>query len=427
MFTLHKHQDVIIAAVKRFIIALSGIQGGKTTIGAIWLCHQLQKDRDRGKYGDYLLAAPTVKILQQSTLPKFREIFPSDWGEWKEQRQCFDLSWGGKIYVRSTEEPDHIEGMTILAAWLDEAGQMKEQAWINVQGRLSVNQGPCLMTTTPYYDGWFWDLVKLARDGNDEDYQLVSWRSIDNPGFPLKEYERAKRTLPKAIFERRYEGKLVRMEGLVYPDFDENNFADLMVIPGEWKRFAGMDFGHNHPTVILFIAEQPEVRELNKKTNVSELKAPSVFYVYREFYKSQALLRESAEQLNRETLAYTLGDPRAAQEIAELRRVYHVKHIHAADNKVDIGVERIAVLIKENRLKFIRKRVPHTINEIETYHFIRGGQDKPEKKHDDAMDALKYAFSRQMKSIYPKNSILPHRRRFSSRLATVQLDPYTGY
>lgn len=423
--TLHQKQDRALVSLKRFIVCVSGIQGGKSTIGAIWLLAKIQANHQKGKIGDYLIAAPTVKILNQSTLPKFKELFPADWGEWREQRQCFELAWGGTIFVRSTEDPDHLEGMTILAGWLDETGQMKEQAWINVQGRLSINMGPCILTTTPYVENWFWKLVKRIRSNEDPDYEFLNWRSIDNPGFPQSEFDRAKRELPKAIFERRYLGLFTRMEGLIYQDLDEHNFAPPMVIPGEWKRFAGIDFGHNHPTAIVFVAEKPEVWELNKKTGQKVLKEPSVFYIYREFYKSHCLLREVAEHLNRENISYVLGDPRAAQEIAELRRVYGVKHIHQADNKVDIGIERVATLIKTNRLILVKKRVPNTSNEIESYHYAEG-QDKPLKKDDDAMDALKYAFSRQFKSLYPKRT-QTRQRRFSSRLASAQVDPYTGY
>lgn len=421
---LHPAQDRIISTLRRFIVALSGIQGGKTTVGGVWICQKLQKDREAELVGDYLICAPTVKILQQSTIPKFKEIFPPDWGEWKEQRQCFDLAWGGKIFVRSTEDPDHLEGMTLLAAWMDEAGQMKEQAWINIQGRLSIHEGPCLLTTTPYMDGWFWELVRSIRDDQDPDYEFVTWKSVDNPGFPKAEYERAKRRLSKAVFERRYEGKLARMEGLIYADVDDNNYSAQMVIPGAWKRFAGIDFGRAM-TAIVFVAEEPEEWKTDPKTNEKKLVKPSVYYVYREFYKSQVLLREISAHLQREEIAYILGDPRSAQEIAELQKVYGIKHIQKADNKVDIGIERIATLIKENRLKFIKKRVPNTVEELELYHFAPG-QEVPVKAKDHAMDALKYAFSRQIKTLY-QHRVKRQTRRFSSRLARVQPDPFTGY
>ena len=69
-------------------------------------------------------------------------MFPKDWGIWKEQKKAYKLNWlngDGEdcyIYVRSTDDPDLLEGMTLLGAWLDEAGKMKAETWTNIQGRL---------------------------------------------------------------------------------------------------------------------------------------------------------------------------------------------------------------------------------------------------------------------------------------------------
>src|SRR5215470_17990390 len=136
---LFKQQQEALEEEERFIITIYGIQGGKTTIGSVWMCKGIYQDFQEGKRGaDYLIAAPTEKILQQSTLPKFKSILPRDWAVWHENRKVFELAWGDRIFVRSTDEPEHLEGMTIRRAWLDEAGQMKSQVWVNIQGRTAI-------------------------------------------------------------------------------------------------------------------------------------------------------------------------------------------------------------------------------------------------------------------------------------------------
>src|SRR5262245_27894960 len=127
-FTPHIGQQYTLDSKARFIADITGLQGGKTTGGAIWFLREIYESYKRGERGNWLIAAPTVKILQQSTLPKFREFFPNDWGSWKEQKQCFELAWGDSIFVRSTDEPDHLEGMTVRGAWIDEAGQIDAEA-----------------------------------------------------------------------------------------------------------------------------------------------------------------------------------------------------------------------------------------------------------------------------------------------------------
>lgn len=454
VMTLHEKQEWTMDSTSRFIICVSGIQGGKTTIGTLWFLREIYESYRKGQRGDWLIAAPTAKILQQSTLPKFRQFFPKDWGEWREQRQCFDLKWtmpGGdepcRIYVRSTDEPDHLEGMTILGAWMDEAGQMKTQAWVNIQGRLSINLGRCIMTTTPYAMGWFWrDIVKRAHKRNreavipvggdgadsptfDKSIEMFSWTSADNPAFPREEFERARATLPDAIFKRRYCGQFTRLEGLVYSEFDyEKHVIEAFPVPGEWKRFAGMDFGQAKPSAIVCVAEEPAVLE-DKEHGIAA--KPSCFYIYSEFYKAGSLLHQMAEFLNREPLSYTLADPSAQQEIAELSRFFGVKRVLNADNEIDVGTQRVNSLFKENRLKIFRNRAPNVLDEIETYHYRepsldRETADKPVAVKNHAMDAMKYAFSRTREGIYgPRKNYAA--KRFARRAIERQVDRVTGY
>lgn len=419
--TLHPGQEKVMATTSRFIGVVSGIQGGKTTIGAIWLLREIQEARTAGKTGDWLIAAPTAKIIQQSTLPKFRSFFPSDWGVWREARQCFELAWGGTIYVRSTDNPDHLEGMTLLGAWLDEAGQMKERVWINIQGRLSIHMGRCIMTTTPYNMGWFYrEIVKKAGLGTG--VELISWGSADNPAFSSIELERAKLSLTTAEFQRRYLGAFVRLEGLVYPNYEPDEaIVEPFEIPSNWSRFAGMDFGFSMPTVVLCVAEDP---------------LEHIFYIYKEYHKTENMLKSVADFISSENLKYVLADPQGAQQIAELNRFYRCGNVKAADNDVRVGIERIGGLLKQNRLKFFKGRCTNTLEEIEEYHWKTNDdkastKDAPEKKNDHCMDALRYAFSKATIGLYPntitEKSTLRQRVRIRLKQENEVADRYTGY
>jgi PBSX family phage terminase large subunit len=399
---------------------IAGIQSGKTFLGAVWLTDRIQRDYQEGKKGDYLICAPTIKILNQSTLPKFLEVFPKDWGTYKAQRQCFDLAWGNKIYVRSADEPEHLEGMTLRSAWLDEVGQMVSQVWTNIQGRLSIHQGSCIMTTTPYSMGWFFrDIYKKAASvcGNpDSDIEVFTWDSVENPHFPKEEYERARATMLPALFERRYQGKFTQLEGLVYPQFGEEHILEPFPIPGNWtNRFAGVDFGHTAPTAIVCIAENPETHE---------------FVQYRELYRSGLLLKEIADFLLHENYRTILADPSDAQNIDELSRFYGVKGIKPADNRV--GTERISSLLTEKRLK-VFSSCEKTIGEFELYHYPNPDMDKvfkdrPVAKNNHAMDALKYAFSKPQSGLYPAvtRTTLEKRSKLQNRRLPVN-DYWTGY
>jgi PBSX family phage terminase large subunit len=422
---LHKHQAEVMASTERFLGCVAGIRGGKTTIGAIWLLSQIDKDRSEGKHGDYLICAPTIKILDQSTLPKFKEFFPKDWGVWKEQKSYFELKWNRpgseepcRIFVRSMDEPDSVEGMDCLAAWMDEVGKMKHQAWINVQGRLSVNQGRAILTTTPYAVNWFYTEIYKRR--KEPGYGVFVWSSADNPAFPQEEFDRAKRTLSKAIFERRYLGKFTRLEGLVYPEFDEDTcVVDPFEIPANWLRFGGLDFGRSNPNAIVCLAEDPENH---------------TFYIYREFYRGETLLQTISHFLKSERLKYVLADNQAAQLIAELRQYHGHKEVKDAQKGLDVNIERIRSLLQEGRLKFFRGRCLNTIEEIQQYHYAppdpdRPTSEKPIQKHNHCMDALQYAFSRPLQGLYLHKPQFNKAKLYSSKRRSIlgDVDSVTGY
>jgi len=421
VFKLHSHQDKVLEAKERFIAVVSGIRGGKTTVGAVWMCNEIYRLYSAGVYGDFLISAPTVKILQQSTLPKFKEFFPSSWGEWKEQRSCFDLKWNRpgsnepcRIFVRSMDDPNGIEGMDALAAWLDEVGQMRSQAWLNVKGRLSVHQGRCIMTTTPYAVNWFYkDIIKKV--GIDPNIIVIGWTSSDNPAFPPEEYEYAKQSLPQAIFERRYMGLFTQLEGLVYPDFDEEkHIISPFEVPDSGKDFAGVDFGHTNPTAVICIREDAK---------------SGIFYVFDEFYQRESSLQQLAGFVKGKSLSYINADPQSAQLIFELQRYHGIKHLRQADNNISVGIERIGSLIREGRLK-ISKKCKNTLDELATYHFPAPDSDKPTSDkpvavHNHAMDALRYAFSIATPGLYKQERKV--RQRFAHSIEQYLPDRYTGY
>ena len=61
----------------QFGAAIAGVQSGKTFLGSVWAAKKIQEfPKSNG-----IIAAPTYKILQQSTLDKFFQNFPptSSW------------------------------------------------------------------------------------------------------------------------------------------------------------------------------------------------------------------------------------------------------------------------------------------------------------------------------------------------------------
>lgn len=429
-FHPHPGQQLVLDSPRRFIATISGVQGGKTTVGAVWLLQEVYKDYEAGTMGDYLVVAPTNKILQQSTLVKLKEMLPSDWGVYKEQKQVYELKWGSRIFVRSAEDPNYLEGMTLRRVWADEAGQMKSMVWTILQARVAIHQGRILMTSTPYAQNWYHrDIFKQAGWVNGElqpnknaDIEVVSWGSVVNPAFPAAEQARAKATMSEALYERRYCGKFTQLEGLVYP-FSEDTIVQPFDVPSEWKRFGGMDFGKSDPTAILDIAEDPTTH---------------VYYIVGEYYKSNGLLKDMVEWISNRPMSRVLADPQSAQLIEEIRRYHGLGQVQPADKqKIEVGIERITAMLKEGRLK-VFAGCKNVIEEFEGYHYPapdpdKVRQDEPVDKDNHAMDALRYAFNKPLESGFYKKQeeIKQNRKRYQPLVTRSQwaggLNKVTGY
>jgi len=253
-------------------------QSGKTMAGAIWS----RKKWDEMAEGDGLICAPTYKILTQSTLPKFFELNTDLKKYYKKMEQVIEVPGRKPIYIRSTENPNVIEGMTLGWIWADEAGQMKLDAWINFQGRLSILQGQLFITTTPYTMNWLaTDFYKHWKEGH-KDYLVVQFKSKDNPYFPREEYERAKETMDPRIFRRRYDGTMEKMEGLVYDQFTvDKNMVHTNFHVTYKEVICGIDWGWTNPSAIAVIG-------IDNDDN---------FYIIDEYYHPEKTKDETIEAL----------------------------------------------------------------------------------------------------------------------------------
>ena len=154
-----------------------------------------------------MVVAPTYGLLQRVTLPaalRVLKLFVG--GDYRAIERTFYLRTGGHVYFGSADKPLSLEGVHVYAAWLDEAGQMKREAWDVALRRAGLYEAPVLLTTTPYNLGWLKLEVYDKWAEGDRDYFVVQFPSYWNPVYPRAEYLRAKRTLPRWKFDMFYRG-----------------------------------------------------------------------------------------------------------------------------------------------------------------------------------------------------------------------------
>lgn len=340
---------------------------------------------------NFIVAAPTYKIMQQSTLPWFLHVM-GNCGEYRKGDAEFKVHGGGTIYLRTGTDPDSVVGVTrVRHIWGDEAGKFSRYFWENLLGRAALMNCPITLTTTPYSLNWVYkDLVKPYMKGDEytlNRIHLCQATSKENPYFPADVYEQRKREMSPLRFAMMYGGEFGKMEGLVFDVFDEReNVCPPMELPSGTRFFAGVDWGHTHPFVITIRAITPS----------------GGHYQITEFGKTKLTLPEMADHAGRLKRLYDVEMFYAGPDRPENILYFQQQGIpcQPANNDVQYGIDLHYELIKTRRYKVFEGSSPNTLDEYETYHWQEPKDLKPDdddrernspvKQDDDYMDSNRY-------------------------------------
>lgn len=346
-----------------------------TWFGARWLHREIL----RHPQGRFLVIAPSYPTLERITLPEtlawFDQVLP---GKYKEQKKIFLANCGARVFFGSAEKPFSLEGPHVQAVWMDEAGQMKRDAWAVAQRRVGFHQGRILITSTPYNMGWlkteFYDEWRMG----DPDYFVSQFPSTMNPKYPREEFERARRKMPEWEFEMFWLGQFRRPAGLIFSEFDPAKHVRKLEVPPEAVRFMGYDFGWDNPSAALWGALLPN----------------GVLYVYREYYKSFKTDDENATEISQasegENIERMFCDPAEPDGIATMRKF----RLPAVGLKVGVlaSIKAVISRLKTGRILFA-PGLKFTFDEIEQWVWKRDlageATEKPEDKNDHLMTCLR--------------------------------------
>lgn len=235
-------------------LALAGVQGGKTEAGCIALAKELKENKNE----QFMVVAPTYKVLSQATLIKLEEILKTIHPNWIVKRdEKVKMEWrdrnGNVIFLRSADTPDHLRGPTLKSVFFDECAMVPTvEVYRILYQRIAVKRGNLWMTTTPKGPNWLLREVIRPWQNGDPNYHLAKWRSIDNPAFPKEVYENAKKYQDERWVKQEYDAELSDIGGLVFSEFDEEEHTGLFEYNPDWPIYWGVDFGIGNPCYIGF-------------------------------------------------------------------------------------------------------------------------------------------------------------------------------
>jgi|GEM_PF-655812 len=339
--------------------------------------------------GDYLAVTATYDLFKLKMLPEMLRYYVDTlhWGTYvPSERVLVSHDGSTRIILRSASSPGGLESATVKAAWLDECGQdgFTLEAWEAIQRRLSLTGGRALGTTTPYNLGWLKTEIYDRWQAGDPDYDVIQFRSLDNPAFPRAEYERMKLVLPPWKFSMFYDGQFARPAGLVYGDFrPEVHVINVPSIPAHWPIYVGLDFGALH-TAQVWLALNPTNRQV---------------YIFRENLLGQRATAEHAALALLLAQGYSYvrwygGAPGEQQARWDWTRAgVPVRPPPVRD--VEAQIERVAALLRQGRL-FVDRSLKGLIDEFATYSRELNADGQPtakiaHKERYHRLDALRYA------------------------------------
>lgn len=393
MFEPHslKQEEAIFSEADLTLLA-TGIQWGKSQSGSLWLrrkCFDHIETTD-----NFIMTAPNYKIMQQSCLPRFLEDMRG-FGYYLKADAQFKINGGGTVFLRTGTDPDSIVGITnVRAIWGDEAGKYSLYFWENIQGRSAFFNCPVMLTTSPYTLNWMYkDLIRPWMGGKKQAeveagrLKVIQAASIENPYFNKESYQKQRQTMDPVRFNMLYGGQWGRMEGLVYKcwDDDENQCDDSLFFHPKTRYFGGIDWGYTHPVHIAIRAITPD--GLHVKLAEYHVAGKTINQI-----KEQCISFMQVWPI--ETFFCGPDQPGSIQELNNAG-----VPAQAANNDVRLGIDKHFELIKTRKFKVLKGKCPHTLDEINTYHYPEPKDLKPDqndcdrspvKVNDDAVDADRY-------------------------------------
>jgi hypothetical protein len=416
---LHAHsgQQQAWESTARFVFVIAGHQSGKTSFGPHWLLREIRGENIGKGPGDYYAVTSTYDLFKVKMLPELLDLFEREGWRYHASDQVLVSSDGlYRVILRSATALGGLEAGTAKAAWVDECGQdaFPLEAWEAIQRRLAIHQGRVLGTTTPYNLGWLKTVVFDRWVGGDPDYEVIQFRSIDNPAYPRAEYERQRATLPRWKFEMFCNGNFSRPAGLVYGDYvdsyapqsasggfrcaQRSGAVDLtewkegvhghlvraFSIPPNWLRYVGVDPGGTEHTALVWLAEEPGTGR---------------YYAYREAIGGGLTGAEHARAAREygEPVKLWVGGAASEEEARLNWRRAGVPLIETQLADVDAGIDRVIGLLKTRRL-FVMDTVTGLRSELGTYRRELDAAGEPleriaEKERFHRLDALRYICS----------------------------------
>lgn len=208
---LHAGQQKVADDPARFKIVRAGRRWGKTRLGV----HESIKRGLQG--GRAWWVAPTYKLAMEGWVPLRMLASYIPGAKVREADKEMWLPSGGRVGVRSADNPDMLRGAGLDYVVLDEAAYMVERLWYEIlRPALADKQGDALFISTPAGYNWFYELWE--RSENLDSWSTFYAPSSDNPFIPEGELEEVLSQVGSHTYSQEFLAEFVELGGNVFKE-----------------------------------------------------------------------------------------------------------------------------------------------------------------------------------------------------------------
>ena len=249
---------------------VTGFGGGKTYS----LVTKLVKIKLKFPKEDLLYLLPIYSMFRDVLFPTLIEVLDGSGIGYRINKSTGEIFFdaGGRVILKSMDNPDSIVGMNVLSVFMDELDTLPQdkawQVWIKAIARArrkveyldedgnshtAVNQ--MIVGTTP--EGYRL-MYKLFFKERPDNYTLIQASGRENKHLPIDYYDNLYKIYPKELVDAYIDGKFVNMAvGSVYKQFDrELCDSDAIYRDGETLHIS-MDFNVMNMNGVVFVEREP--------------------------------------------------------------------------------------------------------------------------------------------------------------------------
>jgi len=322
-----------------------------------------------------LLCRKTYTSLKRTTLQTLlygdNPIIPN--GSYKLNKIDQTIKLNGlnsTIYMSGLEDILKIRSMNLSMVAIDEASELTENEWIELQGRLRDTHGSrrIIAATNPASPSHFLYRKFFVNKGKNK--EVICATTLENRFLP-PDYIESLKELPKNMYDKFVLGAWIENENQIYKEWNRDTCIKQRDISEFHKFVLGVDFGFTNPCAIVLIGVDGD----NNLHLLEELK------------ESKLLIGQIVNKCEkyRKLEPEVICDPSSPALIAQFEEAGF--NAVGANNSIDDGLARLQNYLHLNKFS-VDSKCEEWIKEVENYCYSEKG--KPVKIHDHLMDATRY-------------------------------------